>query len=67
MASYGQRYYFEKVDLITLSVSFVCRTNMVKAILDSDEGGMKFGGRKINNLRDADDFILLAESSNYLN
>ena len=30
------------------------------------EGGVKFGGRNINNLRRADDSILLAESSNDL-
>lgn len=34
--------------------------------VDSEEGGVKVGGRNISNLRYADDTILLAESSNDL-
>ena len=37
-----------------------------KAILNSEEGGVKNGGRNISNLRYADYTILLAERSNNL-
>ena len=35
-----------------------------KTELDSEEGRLKIGGRNINNLKYADDSILLAESRN---
>lgn len=37
-----------------------------KTGLDSEEGGLKMGGRNINNLQYADDTELLVESSNDL-
>ena len=49
-----------------LSVSSAHRTYHTKAGLDSEEGGVKIGGRNINNLRYADNTILLAESNDDL-
>ena len=49
-------------DLFSLYAEHIIR----KARLDSDEKGMKIGGRAINILRHADSILLLTESSNDL-
>ena len=45
----------------------MCAEHSIRKIrLDSDEGRVKIGGRNINNLRYADENLLLVESSNDL-
>lgn len=39
---------------------------LLKARLDSDEGGVKIGGRNVSSLRYVDDTILWTESTNHL-
>ena len=48
--------------LFNLNVEYI----MLNARLDESQGGIKIAGRKINNLRYAEDTILMAESEDEL-
>ena len=53
--------------IVTLSIQLICRVHHVNARLDEVQAGIKISGRNINNLRYADDTILMAESEDKLN
>ena len=44
----------------------ICKVHHANAGLDEAQAGIKFAGRNINNLRYADDTILMAESEEEL-
>ena len=53
--------------IVTLSIQLICRVHHVNARLDEVQAGIKISGRNVNNLRYADDTILMAESEDKLN
>ena len=53
--------------IVTLSIQLICRVHHVNARPDEVQAGIKISGRNINNLRYADDTILMAESEDKLN
>ena len=55
-----------RLHIVTLLIYFICRVHHVKCRLDEAQAGIKIVGRSINNLRYADDTILMAESEEEL-
>ena len=60
----GKEYV--KALYFTLLISLICRVHHAKARLDEAQAGIKIARRNINNLRQADDTTLMAESKEEL-
>ena len=55
-----------KLYIVTLLISLICRYIMRNTGLEEAQAGIKIARRDINNLRYADDSILMAESKEEL-
>ena len=52
--------------IVTLLIKLTCRVHYEKHWAGETQAGIKIAGRNINNLRDADDITLMAESEEEL-
>ena len=55
-----------RLHIVTLFIHFLWEYIMQNAALDESQAGIRTAGRNINNLRYADDTILMAESEDKL-